>query len=88
LQDEFDSMYLQHKPPPPKHNPVVGCLLQQGRKCRSPGALLQCLFSFVPILQWLPAYRWRDNLLNDCIGGLTVGIMQMPQGTLNSLTYV
>jgi hypothetical protein len=27
-------------------------------------------------------YKWRDDLPNDIISGLTVGIMQLPQGIL------
>jgi MFS superfamily sulfate permease-like transporter len=32
-----------------------------------------------PILQWLPAYKWKDNFLSDAIAGVTVGIMVVPQ---------
>ncbi|KAJ1349666.1 Sulfate transporter [Parelaphostrongylus tenuis] len=38
------------------------------------------LLSFVPILTWLPHYNLKKNLVNDIIGGLTVGIMHVPQG--------
>uniref|UniRef100_A0A914HX37 SLC26A/SulP transporter domain-containing protein n=2 Tax=Globodera rostochiensis TaxID=31243 RepID=A0A914HX37_GLORO len=34
----------------------------------------------LPILDWLPAYNMRDNLHNDLVTGLTVGIMVVPQG--------
>ena len=40
--------------------------------CHSLGSYL---LSLLPILTWLPAYRWRDNLLSDLIAGLTVAIM-------------
>uniref|UniRef100_A0A1I7X3H3 Sulfate_transp domain-containing protein n=1 Tax=Heterorhabditis bacteriophora TaxID=37862 RepID=A0A1I7X3H3_HETBA len=39
------------------------------------------LFSFIPIIDWLPDYKWREDLLFDMIGGLTVGIMHVPQGS-------
>uniref|UniRef100_A0A914XGG2 STAS domain-containing protein n=1 Tax=Plectus sambesii TaxID=2011161 RepID=A0A914XGG2_9BILA len=48
--------------------------------CRSGSALLATIASFVPIVTWLPRYRWRTDLMHDVIGGLTVGIMHVPQG--------
>ena len=33
----------------------------------------------IPILKWLPNYNVKSYLLNDCIAGLTVGIMNIPQ---------
>ncbi|CAJ0583378.1 unnamed protein product, partial [Mesorhabditis spiculigera] len=38
------------------------------------------LLSFIPIADWLPRYNWKENLLHDLIGGLTMGIMTVPQG--------
>uniref|UniRef100_A0A7I4Z7K5 STAS domain-containing protein n=1 Tax=Haemonchus contortus TaxID=6289 RepID=A0A7I4Z7K5_HAECO len=38
------------------------------------------LLGFVPILNWLPQYNVKENLIRDIIGGLTVGIMHVPQG--------
>uniref|UniRef100_A0A1I7WX07 STAS domain-containing protein n=1 Tax=Heterorhabditis bacteriophora TaxID=37862 RepID=A0A1I7WX07_HETBA len=38
------------------------------------------ILDFIPILKWLPKYNIKGNLVNDIIGGLTVGIMHVPQG--------
>ncbi|KAF8355036.1 sulp-7 [Pristionchus pacificus] len=38
------------------------------------------VLSFLPILKWLPRYSIKKNLLNDVVGGFTVGIMHVPQG--------
>uniref|UniRef100_A0A0N4W0C2 Sulfate_transp domain-containing protein n=2 Tax=Haemonchus TaxID=6288 RepID=A0A0N4W0C2_HAEPC len=38
------------------------------------------VFGFMPILEWLPKYPVKEYLVNDIIGGLTTGIMHVPQG--------
>ncbi|XP_063414995.1 prestin-like [Mytilus trossulus] len=39
-----------------------------------------CLFSNVPIIQNLKQYNLRKYLVSDILSGITVGIMQIPQG--------
>ncbi|KAE9418039.1 hypothetical protein Angca_008214 [Angiostrongylus cantonensis] len=34
----------------------------------------------MPILDWLPHYAFKEDLMPDIIGGLTTGIMHVPQG--------
>ncbi|VDM60661.1 unnamed protein product [Angiostrongylus costaricensis] len=51
------------------------------RPFTSPHNLASTIVSFMPILHWLPKYKIKSNLLHDIIGGLTVGIMHVPQGT-------
>ncbi|KAK6748659.1 hypothetical protein RB195_001336 [Necator americanus] len=46
----------------------------------SPTLFWKTTIGFVPILQWLPRYRIKENLLNDVVGGFMVGIMHVPQG--------
>uniref|UniRef100_A0A0K0E3N0 STAS domain-containing protein n=1 Tax=Strongyloides stercoralis TaxID=6248 RepID=A0A0K0E3N0_STRER len=38
------------------------------------------IFSFIPILSWLPKYKIKDNLIYDIISGITTGILHVPQG--------
>ncbi|WP_206208132.1 SulP family inorganic anion transporter [Wenyingzhuangia fucanilytica] len=40
---------------------------------------------WIPILEWLPKYNVKENLKADVIGGLTVGIVLIPQGIAYAL---
>ena len=57
-----------------------------GEKLRSLKPEISCektknfLLSFVPLLTWLPKYKLRENLVMDIASGLTVGVMNIPQG--------
>ncbi|KAM9324408.1 solute carrier family 26 member 6-like [Gastrophryne carolinensis] len=51
------------------------------RKIRCSSSAAKCLlFQFIPILQWLPCYPVKDWLLGDIVSGVSVGILQLPQG--------
>ncbi|KAM8972106.1 prestin [Pelodytes ibericus] len=43
------------------------------------------LYSFLPILKWLPRYPVKEYLLGDVISGLSTGVMQLPQGLAYAL---
>ncbi|XP_046331288.2 prestin-like isoform X1 [Haliotis rufescens] len=51
----------------------------------TPSKRKKCLFSFLPFLKIMSKYKWRSDLPNDIIAGLTVGIMQLPQGMAYSM---
>ncbi|CAI2353890.1 unnamed protein product [Caenorhabditis sp. 36 PRJEB53466] len=38
------------------------------------------LVNLFPIVQWLPLYDWKSDLSSDVIGGITVGVLHVPQG--------
>ncbi|KAG8557305.1 hypothetical protein GDO81_018403 [Engystomops pustulosus] len=55
-------------------------------KFRCSGAVVKSLLlKFIPILNWLPRYPFREWLLGDIISGLSVGIIQLPQGLAYAL---
>ncbi|TGZ66189.1 hypothetical protein CRM22_005456 [Opisthorchis felineus] len=58
------------------------CKVRCGRFCKSFGTWL---LTFLPFITILRKYQWKVWLLNDFIAGLTVGIMQVPQGMAYAL---
>ena len=43
---------------------------------------INCVNSLVPSYRIMKKYEWKTDLVQDVICGLTVGIMQLPQGKL------
>ncbi len=43
------------------------------------------LIGLIPIVQWLPRYQFKENILADVIGGLTLGAMMVPQSEISLL---
>ncbi|GMR54026.1 hypothetical protein PMAYCL1PPCAC_24221, partial [Pristionchus mayeri] len=64
---------------------LKGALRGLVQPCINPRLFLSTALSFVPILQWLPQYNFRENLVADLIGGITTGIMHVPQGLAYSV---
>jgi hypothetical protein len=42
--------------------------------------LVHFLQDLIPIIQWLPHYKWRHDIIGDLIAGITVAVMHIPQG--------
>ncbi|KAM4835188.1 testis anion transporter 1 isoform 2-T2 [Thomomys bottae] len=48
---------------------------------------LRCMLTIFPFLEWMCLYRIKDWLLGDLLAGISVGLVQVPQGlTLSLLT--
>ncbi|VDM28781.1 unnamed protein product [Toxocara canis] len=58
---------------------TIAARVIDGFKIR-PSNFIDAVLDFIPILRWLPKYNIRQNLVHDIVGGLTVGIMNVPQG--------
>uniref|UniRef100_A0AC34FCU4 STAS domain-containing protein n=1 Tax=Panagrolaimus sp. ES5 TaxID=591445 RepID=A0AC34FCU4_9BILA len=55
------------------------------RPFTSPRAFFNTILNFIPITKWLPRYNFKENIIYDILGGLTLGIMHVPQGIAYAL---
>uniref|UniRef100_F1L6E5 Sulfate permease family protein 3 n=1 Tax=Ascaris suum TaxID=6253 RepID=F1L6E5_ASCSU len=78
-QEDFDELYM-FLPPPEVEDKKRKFLYKFFHPCLGPEQFFRFLVSFVPIIEWLPQYSWKRNLLGDFMAGITVGIMHVPQG--------
>uniref|UniRef100_A0A1B6L5G6 STAS domain-containing protein n=2 Tax=Graphocephala atropunctata TaxID=36148 RepID=A0A1B6L5G6_9HEMI len=71
-QQEFNSVYHY------VDVPETGLYkkLQKSAHCN----IGSCLVSLIPVLKWLPTYKWKQDFLGDIISGFTVAVMHIPQG--------
>ena len=52
---------------------------QQKCECSCDG-VKRLVYYLVPVLYWVPRYNIRDNAVGDLAAGLTVGVVNIPQG--------
>lgn len=77
FDEEYLSSQLLHKKErTPKS---AGQRLAERCRCSSERAK-SAVFSFLPILSWLPSYPVKEYLFGDIVSGLSTGVMQLPQG--------
>lgn len=77
-QTLFDARYRFTRPKSSRSLRQYLCLLQDAvpsRRC-----LVDSVLGFFPFIGIMREYQWRSDLMSDTIAGLTVGIMNIPQG--------
>uniref|UniRef100_A0A8D0BAN1 Sulfate transporter n=1 Tax=Salvator merianae TaxID=96440 RepID=A0A8D0BAN1_SALMN len=56
------------------------------RSCScTPARAKDFIFSFFPVLKWLPKYNLKEDILGDVMSGIIVGILLVPQSIAYSL---
>uniref|UniRef100_W5KJX2 Solute carrier family 26 member 5 n=1 Tax=Astyanax mexicanus TaxID=7994 RepID=W5KJX2_ASTMX len=75
-EEHLSSQLLHKKERTPKS---IGQRLAESCRCSSERAK-SAIFSFLPILSWLPSYPVKEYLFGDIVSGLSTGVMQLPQG--------
>uniref|UniRef100_A0A0N5A4B7 STAS domain-containing protein n=1 Tax=Parastrongyloides trichosuri TaxID=131310 RepID=A0A0N5A4B7_PARTI len=82
-QEEFDNI---HQFLPPKKSSIIRNFIKIfTRPFASITKFLYFIISFVPILRWLPNYSIKESLTGDIMAGVTIGIVQVPQGIAYAL---
>ncbi|XP_067095217.1 prestin-like [Osmerus mordax] len=66
------------------NKPPLRQRLKDSMRCSVP-RLKRTVLGCIPVLSWLPQYRFRENIMGDIVAGISVGIMHMPQGMAYAL---
>ncbi|XP_053320219.1 prestin isoform X2 [Spea bombifrons] len=74
-----EQLHLRKNEPPSIVRRISHSCRCSGKKAKSQ------LYSFLPILKWLPRYPVKEYLLGDIVSGLSTGVMQLPQGLAYAL---
>ncbi|OCT87303.1 hypothetical protein XELAEV_18021001mg [Xenopus laevis] len=74
-----EKTFATHHPKLSRNHKTFLDHLKEYVRC-SPEKAKQILFTFFPILSWLPAYNFRQWLISDLISGISTGTVAVLQG--------
>ncbi|XP_055022178.1 solute carrier family 26 member 6 [Boleophthalmus pectinirostris] len=83
-RDVLDEEIVDNVYHPIHHTTTVKDKLKKSFSCSGP-RLKKTVMTSVPVVKWLPRYPVKENALGDLISGISVGIMQLPQGMAYAL---
>ncbi|CAJ0951914.1 unnamed protein product, partial [Mesorhabditis belari] len=81
-QEQFDQKFAYVRPK--SESQLKRSMKKYFRRYQAPFTSLYAFNKFlkstIPILDWLPNYSIREDLFYDIVGGITLGVMHIPQG--------
>ncbi|XP_041446781.1 solute carrier family 26 member 6 isoform X2 [Xenopus laevis] len=80
----FSEAELDDIAPKSQGQPSLWTWMKSHTRC-SLGMGRSLLLNYIPVLRWIHRYPFKEWILGDVISGLSVGIMQLPQGLAYSL---
>ncbi|XP_044535659.1 prestin [Gracilinanus agilis] len=57
----------------------IGAKLKRAFSC-TPKKIRNIIYMFLPICEWLPAYKPREYVFGDIVSGISTGVLHLPQG--------
>ncbi|XP_018122150.1 solute carrier family 26 member 4 like L homeolog isoform X1 [Xenopus laevis] len=71
FKEEHEKREIVHRPLKQKLKKTFSC---------TPKKAYRVAKTFIPVLDWLPKYRWKEWIVSDIIAGVSVGLISALQG--------
>ena len=78
-ETEFNSKWTPKKTPKPSASQRIGGCCRETCAC-SGACWRDAIYQYLPFIRIMKKYNIKRDLVGDVVAGITVGIMQIPQG--------